>query len=95
VIHDTSGQFSIGDVTDKPCNSITTCSSHWSIQDIGEKRKLTIDELKRICAFPDDFQLTGSYAKQWERLGRSVPPVMMSHIAIAIRDEVLAHVKYD
>lgn len=54
-----------------------------------EKRKLTIDELKRICGFPDDFILKGTYAQQWERLGNSVPPVMMSHIAKTIRDKVL------
>lgn len=55
-----------------------------------EKRKFSIAELKRICAFPDDFVLTGTYAQQWERLGRAVPPVMMEKIAITIRDEVLA-----
>jgi DNA (cytosine-5)-methyltransferase 1 len=54
-----------------------------------EKRKFTIAELRLICAFPDDFILCGSYAQQWERLGRSVPPVMMSHIAATIRDEIL------
>lgn len=48
------------------------------------RRKFTIAELKRICAFPDDFQLTGSYAQQWERLGNAVPPIMMQHIAQAI-----------
>lgn len=57
-----------------------------------EKRKFTIAELKRICAFPDDFQLTGSYAQQWERLGRAVPPVMMYHIAAVIRDELFAKI---
>lgn len=54
-----------------------------------EKRKFLISELKRICAFPDDFQLTGTYAQQWERLGRSVPPVMMRHIAETIKVEIL------
>jgi DNA (cytosine-5)-methyltransferase 1 len=54
-----------------------------------ERRKFSIAELKRICAFPDDFTLTGTYAQQWERLGRAVPPVMMMHIAATIRDEVL------
>ena len=53
-----------------------------------EKRKFTIAELKRICAFPDDFILTGSYTQQWERLGNSVPPVMMRHIATTIRDNI-------
>lgn len=52
-----------------------------------EKRYFSIAELKRICAFPDDFQLTGTYAQHWERLGRAVPPVMMYHV---VRDEILA-----
>jgi len=55
-----------------------------------EKRKFTIAELRRICAFPDDFVLTGSYAQQWERLGNSVPPVMMAAIATSIRDGILS-----
>lgn len=54
-----------------------------------ERRKFTIDEVKRICSFPDDFVLKGSYAQQWERLGNSVPPVMMFHIASTIRDNIL------
>lgn len=49
-----------------------------------ERRKFTILELKRICAFPDDFALEGGYAQQWARLGNAVPPVMAYHIAAAI-----------
>jgi len=156
-IHDTSGQFSQGDITDRPCPAITVGvnaldSYHYQIEEalvpkhqpdlipppvepesdmsrfatgaewdkvpVGgqsekyfqltkpdperpcptvtqlggnaglasvchptEKRKFSIGELKRICGFPDDFVLTGSYAQQWERLGRAVPPVMMAHVA--------------
>ena len=54
-----------------------------------ERRKFTIDEVKRICSFPDDFILKGSYAQQWERLGNAVPPVMMFHIATTILDRIL------
>lgn len=54
-----------------------------------EKRKFSIAELRRICAFPDDFILTGTYSQQWERLGRAVPPVMMMYIAKTIQTEVL------
>lgn len=78
---------------DKACNTITQCAGHTSTDGVvhpTEKRKFTIAELKRICAFPDDFILTGTYAQQWERCGRAVPPVMMSHIAAAIRDQILA-----
>jgi len=77
---------------DAPCPSI--CASHGNTSTAGvthpiEKRKFTIAELRRICGFPDDFILTGSYAQQWERLGNSVPPVMMSHIAATIRDQMM------
>ena len=77
---------------DKPCPTI--CASHGSpgiasVTHPVEKRKFSIAELKRICGFPDDFILKGTYPQQWERCGRSVPPVMMSHIAATIRDEIL------
>jgi DNA (cytosine-5)-methyltransferase 1 len=39
-----------------------------------EKRKFSIPELRRLCGFPDDFALTGTYSQRWERLGRAVPP---------------------
>ena len=58
-----------------------------------QRRKLSIPELKRICAFPDDFILTGSYAQQWARLGDSVPPIMMCHIGTTIRDQILSKCK--
>lgn len=54
-----------------------------------EKRKFTIPEVKRLCSFPDDFELKGTYGQQWERLGNSVPPVMMRAVAETIRDGVL------
>jgi len=57
-----------------------------------EKRKYSIAELKRVCAFPDDFILTGSYQQKWERLGRAVPPLMMKAVAEAVRDRILARV---
>lgn len=58
-----------------------------------EPRSLTIPEMRRVCSFPDDFVLTGTYMQQWERMGRAVPPVMMSHIAAAVRDHILCKIK--
>jgi len=52
-------------------------------------RKFTLGELRRVCGFPDDFVLTGTYQQRWERLGRAVPPVMMAHIATGLREHVL------
>lgn len=79
------------DVDSEPMATVTTakCGANTRYYLNNEKRKFTIAELKRICAFPDDFILTGTYAQQWERLGNSVPPVMMFHIAREICDNVL------
>jgi DNA (cytosine-5)-methyltransferase 1 len=55
--------------------------------------RLTIQELKLICGFPTDYILTGSYSKQWERLGRAVPPIMMCEIAKHIYQNILKKVK--
>ena len=78
--------------TEKPSPAILACHGSPSIASVThptERRKFSIAELRRICAFPDDFILRGSYAQQWERLGRAVPPVMMQHIASTIRDQIL------
>lgn len=48
------------------------------------RRRYTIGELKRICSFPDDFIVTGSYRNKWARLGRAVPPLMMKSVASTI-----------
>jgi DNA (cytosine-5)-methyltransferase 1 len=46
-----------------------------------EDRYLSMGELKRVCSFPDDFILTGSFEQQWGRLGNAVPPLLMKAIA--------------
>lgn len=82
--------------TEAPCPTVTGTGATTSAASVchpTEKRKFTIAELKRICAFPDDFILTGSYAQQWERLGNSVPPVMMCAITTEIRDHILQRQK--
>lgn len=52
-------------------------------------RKFSLLELRRLCSFPDDFELTGTYVRRWERLGRAVPPLMMRAIAEGIRDQLI------
>ena len=36
--------------------------------------------------------LVGSYAQQWARLGNAVPPMMMLHIATAVREDILERI---
>ena len=52
-------------------------------------RPLKINELKAICGFPDDFELTGTYAQQYERLGRAVCPPVAKAVGVALREGVL------
>ncbi|WP_327385052.1 DNA cytosine methyltransferase [Streptomyces sp. NBC_01207] len=74
----------------KPANTLIATfapgrgPTHWS-----EPRLFTLAELRRFSGFPDDFTLTGTHAQRSERIGRAVPPVMMAHIAGAVRDHVL------
>ena len=78
---------------DRPCPTVTQTAGITSAAGVvhpTERRKFSIAELRRVCAFPDDFILTGTYAQQWERLGRAVPPVMMMHVAATVRDQILA-----
>lgn len=77
---------------ERPSPTLTAEGGTTSLASVAhptEKRKFTIAELRRLCAFPDSFQLTGSYAQQWERLGRAVPPLMMRAVAESLRDGVL------
>jgi DNA (cytosine-5)-methyltransferase 1 len=60
-----------------------------SVTHPSEPRKFTLPELRRLCGFPDDFVLTGSYRQGWERLGRAVPPPLMRAVASRVA-EVLA-----
>jgi DNA (cytosine-5)-methyltransferase 1 len=80
---------------DKPSPTVTVgvATGSATVTHPTEKRRFSIAELKRICAFPADFQLTGSYLQQWERLGRAVPPVMMRAVAESIRDGILGQIK--
>ena len=57
---------------------------HWA-----EPRSLTLEELRRVGGFPDDFELTGNFSQRWERIGRAVPPLMMAQVAKTIEEQIL------
>jgi DNA (cytosine-5)-methyltransferase 1 len=75
----------------KPCNTITATSGMLgaaSATHPDDPRKFSLAELRRICSFPDDFILIGDYKQRAERLGRSVPPVMMKHISETVINQL-------
>lgn len=58
----------------------------------NRKRYLNLSELKRIGSFPDDFQFTDRKNGN-ERIGNSVPPMLMYHIAKHIKENILENIK--
>lgn len=53
-------------------------------------RLATLRELREFAGFPLDYELTGNFSNRVERIGRAVPPVMMSHISAHVRDTILS-----
>lgn len=62
----------------KPCPTIST--SCYQLFHPLENRSLTIAELKRVASFPDEFKFI-SFEDAWIRIGNSVPPNLMMHMA--------------
>lgn len=60
---------------------------HWD-----EQRRPTIGELKRLASFPDSFEFVGSYSDAGSRIGNSVPPMLMSAIALHIKTQILSRI---
>lgn len=54
---------------------------------------LSIEEVKRIFSFPDEYILEGSFVEKWARLGNCVPPNLMKAIATHIYENVLRKVQ--
>lgn len=64
---------------DRPCPTITATAAQVGAASVchpTECRKFTAEELKAICGFPPDFELTGTPQQRRERMGRAVPPPM-------------------
>jgi DNA (cytosine-5)-methyltransferase 1 len=76
---------------DKPAPTILkTIESSVAIVLHPEKdESISIEELKRLFTFPDDFKLIGSFKEKWARLGNCVPPMFMKHIASHINKNIL------
>lgn len=76
----------------KPCLTITATAGVVGAASVAhpfESRKFNLRELRALSSFPPDFELTGTYRERAERIGRSVPPLMMKRVGETIRDEIL------
>lgn len=54
-----------------------------------EHRKLSLREMMRCSSWPEDYAFTGTLSQACERIGMSVPPLMMKAVADAIVEGVL------
>jgi DNA (cytosine-5)-methyltransferase 1 len=55
---------------------------HW------RNRRLRIEEIKRLQAFPDDYQIYGDRREAQRQLGEAVPPLLAQRIGEAIRQQL-------
>lgn len=55
----------------------------------SQDRKFTIKELKRLMSLPDDYELTGTFNQQAERICRMVAPLQMKALIDTIYKNIL------
>ncbi len=70
----------------KPSPTQIKAHLHWHYK---IPRQLTIQEAGCIQSFPDTFKFLGTKRQSKERIGNSVPPQLMFHIAKHIKKEIL------
>jgi DNA (cytosine-5)-methyltransferase 1 len=76
---------------DKPSKTITkTFRDSQAIVFHPEKNaSLSLEEVRRLFTFPDDYKFVGKFEDGWARMGNSVPPDLMKAIALHIKNEIL------
>jgi len=67
-------------------NRGAACIVHYA-----EHRMISLPEIRRVMGYPDGFGFMGDYFQSWERIGNSVPPLMMRSIARHIRRVILTN----
>lgn len=75
-----------------PCPTLTQAGQQIAASGVihyNEDRKLTIKEMKRIMSLPDDYELTGSFNQQAERIGRMVAPKVMKELASNVYHNII------
>lgn len=60
---------------------------HW------KNRHFTVEELKRLQSFPDEYAVVGNFGRIVEQIGNSVPPLLAQVIAVSAREQLLDRTK--
>jgi DNA (cytosine-5)-methyltransferase 1 len=74
-----SGSGLTGRSLDRPIGTVPAADV-WSVVDGDRMRVLTIPELRRAMAFPDDYVLEGTRAELTRQLGNAVPPPLAAEV---------------
>lgn len=72
---------------DEPSPTVTQTGGQRAAASVthpDEPRKYALTELRRVCGFPDDFVLTGTYRQRYERLGRAVSPPVSRALGVSL-----------
>ena len=83
------GQFSKSWIPGTQPVSTITKTAGFKVIENGVPRKPTIEELRIMCTFPDDYQFVGSESKIHMRLGNSVLPLQMRVLAEHLYETIL------
>jgi DNA (cytosine-5)-methyltransferase 1 len=73
---------------DKPVPTIVARQSKFCGPFHWKNRRFTIDELKRLQTFPDDYVIVDSYSKALSQIGNSVPPKFAEQLALAVIQQI-------
>jgi DNA (cytosine-5)-methyltransferase 1 len=73
---------------DKPVQTIVARQSKFCGPFHWKNRRFTIDELKRLQTFPDDYLVVDSYSKALSQIGNSVPPRFAEQLALAVIQQI-------
>ncbi len=79
-----------------PCNTISTHLAKVSLNGTDPVllvkpncyRRLTPREAARVQSFPDSFEFAGTDGKQYIQVGNAIPPVLMWHVARAVKAQI-------
>jgi DNA (cytosine-5)-methyltransferase 1 len=71
------------------CPTVPKASGNAKFCYWDKPKGLSIDGYKRVGSFPDRFEFRGGYGKEKNRIGNSVPPLLMRSIAEHIKINIL------
>lgn len=74
----------------EPCRTIKASPGKFTGPFHWNSRHFTIDELKKLQSFPDEYEIVGSYGQCVEQIGNSVPPRLAYCIAESVKGQIFS-----